>query len=151
VNPRYQELTKLFHDIHGILKQIGRKGYEGMGFTMPQGLVIRILMSKTPCKISDLSEELKLSNSTVSGIVDRLERQGVAVRERDERDRRIVYVRLTDAFGEMHRNFHKKMEESAKKFMSNIDSKDFEAILKGLRTLHKYLLRYESVLHNTKK
>ncbi|AMA74559.1 hypothetical protein ACH33_00755 [Aneurinibacillus sp. XH2] len=59
--------------------------------TGPQFLVLRCLKDE-PQRISDISRQLCLSNSTVSGIVDRLEENGYVRRVRDEKDRRVVWV-----------------------------------------------------------
>jgi DNA-binding MarR family transcriptional regulator len=44
-----------------------------------------------------LSDRLYLHISTVSGIVDRLEKRGYAVRERSLEDRRVVHLKVTAA------------------------------------------------------
>ena len=46
-------------------------------------------------KITEFSNQLCLSNSTVSGIIDRLEKQEMVVRERSEEDKRVVYVSIS--------------------------------------------------------
>ena len=39
---------------------------------------------------------IRAQNSTVTGIIDRMEREGLVVRERSTEDRRVVHIRLTD-------------------------------------------------------
>ena len=46
--------------------------------------------------LSELSEQIRAQNSTVTGIIDRMEREGLVVRGRSKQDRRVVYIRLTD-------------------------------------------------------
>lgn len=45
--------------------------------------------------LSSLSQRIRLNNSTVTGIVDRMERDGLLVRERSGEDRRVVNLHLT--------------------------------------------------------
>ena len=45
--------------------------------------------------LSELSERIRAQNSTVTGIIDRMEREGLVVRERSKEDRRVVHIRLT--------------------------------------------------------
>ncbi|MFN2565082.1 MAG: MarR family winged helix-turn-helix transcriptional regulator [Gemmatimonadaceae bacterium] len=47
--------------------------------------------------LSDLAQHMGVTASTMSLAVDRLERSGYVVRERDATDRRRVRIRLTDA------------------------------------------------------
>ncbi|GAB6935867.1 hypothetical protein JCM14720_17880 [Calditerricola yamamurae] len=52
-------------------------------------------------KVSDLSDRLGITPGAVTGMVDKLEEQGLVERVRSRNDRRVVHVRLTDA-GQRH-------------------------------------------------
>lgn len=52
--------------------------------------------------ISTLAERTGSANSTISGVVDRLEKLGLAKRERSESDRRVIYVGVTEKYRELH-------------------------------------------------
>jgi len=45
--------------------------------------------------MSELSRELMVSNGNVTGVIDRLERNGFVFRSRADHDRRIQYIQLT--------------------------------------------------------
>jgi DNA-binding MarR family transcriptional regulator len=92
-------------------------------------------------KISDLSEKLGLTNSTVSGILDRLESQGLVERTRSKEDRRVVYIRLTD---EMKKNTERHVEEINKlieHMMDKATPEELDTILKGMHTLENVIDR----------
>jgi DNA-binding MarR family transcriptional regulator len=65
--------------------------------TMPQLVCLMALSRKGAVPLSALTEPLALNNSTVTGIVDRLERRGMVRRVRLGTDRRRVHVELTSA------------------------------------------------------
>ncbi len=71
-----------------------------VGLTVPQFFVLRGLAhrerAKEACSVGDLAERLQQSYPTVTGILDRLEREGLVERRRDPENRRVVRVRLTD-------------------------------------------------------
>jgi DNA-binding MarR family transcriptional regulator len=46
--------------------------------------------------LSDLSDRIRAQNSTVTGIIDRMEREGLVVRARSTEDRRVVKIKLTE-------------------------------------------------------
>jgi len=69
---------------------------EQSGLTVPQILVISVLFDNGPLALKDLSQQVGLSHSTVSGIVDRLERHGLAQRSISEADRRVSLISVTD-------------------------------------------------------
>ncbi len=67
------------------------------GLTGPQLVLLRLLADGNERSIGELARGASLSQPTVTGIVSRLERRGLARRERSRFDRRRVLVGLTDA------------------------------------------------------
>jgi DNA-binding MarR family transcriptional regulator len=51
---------------------------------------------KEPLKPSDLLEFLETTPAAVTTLLDRMEKNGLIERERDEKDRRIVWIRVTE-------------------------------------------------------
>jgi DNA-binding MarR family transcriptional regulator len=64
--------------------------------TAPQFQVLHRLSKQDGLRLSELSHQVALSNSTVSGIVDRLEARGWVRRDRDPDDRRATRVFLAE-------------------------------------------------------
>jgi len=134
-----KEIAKLFSEVNKIIKRSMRKSFEDVGITIPQSLVIGTLIQFGEMKITELSRKINLSNSTISGIIDRLEKRQLVIRTRSEEDRRIVYVKVTPKFGEVHKGFHDKVEESFKDLLSTGTPEEIEKIIEGLNVLKKIL------------
>lgn len=91
-----------------VFLQVGRRMSEElrgqcgkMNLTFPQTLVLTLLESDGAMPISSLAKATGSANSTVSGIIDRLERAGLVQRIRSEQDHRVIYVDVTDKYREM--------------------------------------------------
>ena len=67
------------------------------GLTGPQLVCLRALAEDGPSTPSHLARRVDLSQATMTGILDRLEGNGLVRRVRDTEDRRRVHVSLTDA------------------------------------------------------
>ena len=80
------------------MSQQFRAHFGRLNLTFPQALVLNVLGEEGPVPISMLAERTGSANSTVSGIVDRLEKLGLAKRERSENDRRVLYVSATEKY-----------------------------------------------------
>jgi len=132
-------VSKLFQEVICLLKQSMSKIFEDTNITPPQGMVIRILSNHNKMKISELSSKLGLSNSTVSGIIDRLEKQGMVERERSLEDKRVVYVNISPGFHDMHKTFQNRANENIKNIMNKGTPEDLHHIIEGLSTLKKLL------------
>ena len=67
-----------------------------LGLTGPQVSTIKLLEACGDLNLSTLSERLSARNSTVTGLVDRMVRNGLVRRRRCQEDRRVVLIELTD-------------------------------------------------------
>jgi DNA-binding MarR family transcriptional regulator len=66
------------------------------GLTTPQYQLLLAAASDREMTLGGLSQSLSCSRGNVTGIVDRLERDGWIMRERSQEDRRVIAVRLTE-------------------------------------------------------
>jgi MarR family transcriptional regulator, temperature-dependent positive regulator of motility len=64
--------------------------------TVGQLEVLELLQNHGPMKPSDLLPHLETTPAAVTTLLDRMERNGLVERNRDEGDRRIVWVSMTD-------------------------------------------------------
>ena len=62
------------------------------GLTAPQRMVMQALVQSEGLSLKQLSAQISLAHSTVSGIVDRLQARGMVVRSRDEADGRATVI-----------------------------------------------------------
>jgi len=88
-----RDLSAIHHAMRKALKAEVAKG----NLTGPQTAVMRIVISKPGVSLRELSREVTLAHSTVSGIVDRLVKRGMLDREIDQQDKRIVRLHPTSA------------------------------------------------------
>jgi DNA-binding MarR family transcriptional regulator len=64
--------------------------------TESQLTVLEYLLSQDKMKPSDLLEFLATTPAAVTTLLDRMEKNGLIVRERDEKDRRMVWIVVTE-------------------------------------------------------
>jgi MarR family transcriptional regulator, organic hydroperoxide resistance regulator len=97
-----QEVGRLLGAILIEAKKTTRPLVESEGVTMPQAMALQTLQSAGGrLSARDLGRDCHMLASTVTGVIDRLEAAGHVRRERDERDRRVVWVALTAEGGEL--------------------------------------------------
>ena len=84
--------------IRGIKERAGKLRAQATesGITVQQQMLVMELSRNDGLSLKDLSGRMGLSHSTVSGIVDRLERRRIVRRETDASDRRITRIFLGD-------------------------------------------------------
>lgn len=67
------------------------------GLTGPQSLVLRLLINKGALSSADLSRQMYVTPSNITGIIDRLEKKGLVERIRKQEDRRVALITLTQS------------------------------------------------------
>ncbi len=68
---------------------------EEMGLTYPQYLVLLILWENDKLLINQIGEKLLLNTNTLSPLIKRMEKMGLLMRRRSEKDERKVFIKLT--------------------------------------------------------
>ena len=70
--------------------------------TYPQYLIMLVLWQDGPGVVTHIADRLNLAPNAISPLLDRLEKQGLVMRQRDREDRRVVHVELTQKGREAH-------------------------------------------------
>jgi DNA-binding MarR family transcriptional regulator len=76
-------------------RRVTRVVAEQYGLTGSQLVVLKMLEPVGQLSLSDLSGRIRAKNSTVTGIIDRMERDGIVLRRRSDEDRRVIHIALT--------------------------------------------------------
>lgn len=115
---------------------IRAQGYLGrLNLTYPQTVTLMILDADGPMPISELAKATGSANSTTSGVVDRLERLGLAQRVRSEQDRRKIFVSVTRQYEEIRAKVVSDASDQFAKCMQDLSTEEQARILDGLNLL----------------
>jgi DNA-binding MarR family transcriptional regulator len=67
----------------------------GPALSGSQRMVLRALVDHGPCQVSEVASHLSVTLSAATGLVDRLVKAKLVTRDRDQKDRRVVWVKIT--------------------------------------------------------
>ncbi len=118
----------------------GREFYK-LKITMPQFFVMDILNHNGETKMTDLAGSVNVTTAAMTGIVDRLVRDGYLIRVSDPEDRRIIKVKLTSKGSSVVRNIIEKRKELTMKMFGAISQEDRIAYLNILTSIKEALER----------
>lgn len=91
--------------------------------------VLRVVSENPGKQIKDLLEILKIPNSTLTSVINRLEKKGILRRVISSEDRRSFNIEITDVGKEIQEE-HKKFDyETAKKYLEATDSEEEKKFL----------------------
>lgn len=142
---RDEELNTLAREIGEhlrVIRQILRRPMEAEfargHLTGPQQLVMEVLVRSHGLSLKELSQQVSLSHSTVSGIVDRLEKRGFVKRKAHPNDRRFTVITPSKAVEEF---LKKKLPvltiNPLAEVLARANAGEREEILRGVRTLRR--------------
>jgi len=76
-------------------RRLAKEQCSRLGITTTQLNVLKLLETVGDLSLSELSKQMAATNSTVTGIVDRMVAAGLVAREQSAEDRRVWKIRLT--------------------------------------------------------
>lgn len=73
----------------------GRELKQAAGVTAVQFRALQIIAEKGQCTAKEISQRMRVSQATVTSLVDKLVRDGLVLREKSEQDRRQTNIHIT--------------------------------------------------------
>ena len=128
-----ETIIYLYTESRRITKELAKRAQ----LTGPQLTVVKILETIGELSLSELSEKIRAQNSTVTGIIDRMEREDLVVRERSTEDRRVVKIRLTPKGLELARDVPVEPMVIFRSALEALSKEDMQDLLKILLKVSK--------------
>jgi DNA-binding MarR family transcriptional regulator len=101
--------------------------------TLPQFDVLSELEhAGSALTMSQLSQKLMVSNGNVTGVVDRLERDGLVRRRASSTDRRVQYIELTGQGISLFRDIASEHEHWIENLLGDLSPGEIKALIAGL-------------------
>jgi len=134
-----ETILYLYTESRRITKELARRA----DLTGPQLTVVKLLETIGDLSLSELSERIRAQNSTVTGIIDRMEREGLVTRERSREDRRVVYIKLTAKGRELAQEIPVEPMEIFKGALESLSAQEMKDLM---RILTKVAKRVRSIV-----
>ncbi|KAA9021758.1 MarR family winged helix-turn-helix transcriptional regulator [Niallia endozanthoxylica] len=116
------------------------KGQISGDLTNDQQYMLRYINKVEVCTSSELAEIFHVKKSAITAIINRLWDKGLIQRTRDEKDRRIVYLTLTDAGKAMFNQSEARIHKLVASFITQFDQEEIEAFMKTYEKLNTIIL-----------
>jgi DNA-binding MarR family transcriptional regulator len=128
-----EAILYLYTESRRVTKELARQ----VDLTGPQLTVLKMLEGLGDLSLSELSERIRAQNSTVTGIIDRMEREALVVRTRSTEDRRVVKIKLTDKGSKIARAIAVEPMEIFRGALDSLSAGETRELLKILTKIAK--------------
>jgi MarR family 2-MHQ and catechol resistance regulon transcriptional repressor len=118
-----------------LLYQEIKKDLANKDLTFAQLDILVCLNRSRGLPLTEVADRLLVTGGNVTGIVDRMEKAGLVTRQRDHKDRRIVWARLTERGYAAYRQLMPRYIETMRKvnsFLTPAEKKELMRLLKKL-------------------
>ena len=130
-------LEKELRYISHIIKQKGREILSNYTITPPQFVALQWLHESGDMTIGELSTKMYLAFSTTTDLVDRMEKNELVLRIRDENDRRVVRIHLLPEGERVIQEVIIKRQDYLRDLTADeFNAEEFDQLLKNLKKLH---------------
>lgn len=112
----------------------------GTDLTHDQHYILRYINRVSSCTSTELAEVFEVNKSAITAIITRLWEKGLIQRTRDENDRRIVYLSLSDKGKEFFDQTEERIHDLVTEFITQFDPLEIEQFIETYEKLNKILI-----------
>ncbi|WP_313758416.1 MarR family transcriptional regulator [Tissierella sp.] len=130
-------IEKHLRKVDYIIRRKGREILSDFNITVPQFSALQILINYGDMTIGELSQKMALACSTITDLIDRMEKSDLVIRKKDEKDKRVVRVEvLPKGYDILEKVLNKRIDFLRGK-LSDFSDEDKDKLNLGLKALYE--------------
>ncbi|UOF92136.1 MarR family transcriptional regulator [Fodinisporobacter ferrooxydans] len=118
------------------------------GLTGPQFFILHRLYTYGKCTVTELSEAIGVKPSAITAMVDRMYKNDFVLRDRDDSDRRVVYIQISDEGLATLVQAKKKRKQVIEKYLGQLEPEEMKNLVHIFEKLAQITIKDE---HEIKK
>ncbi|MDQ0415982.1 DNA-binding MarR family transcriptional regulator [Croceifilum oryzae] len=107
--------------------------------TSDQHYTLRYIYQSKSCTPSDLAKKFQVKKSAITAMINRMWKKGWIQRTRDEKDRRVVYLTLTEEGKALYMKTEERIHHLVDSILNNFEQEELEQFLRTYQKLHRVL------------
>ena len=115
----------------------------GLDFTLSEIKALTAFRGDKEYTMGELSKNAQVTMPSMTEMIDKLEKNGMADRSRDEKDRRVVKVKLTAKGQRLRKEFMQKRFNDLKKMFGKLRSEELDELIDSLKKSRHILEKVE--------
>ena len=128
-------------EITGLTKRYGDfYALNDLNLTIPQFTALQILINHGDMTIGELSQNMALACSTITDLIDRMEKTDLVTRKKDDKDKRVVIIEVLPKGHEILEKVLEKRREFIKSKVADFELDEIESLKNGLEKLYNEVI-----------
>lgn len=129
------EIERYLRRVDWIIRKKGREILSDINITDPQFVALQHIVNNKQITIGELSQKMSLACSTITDLIDRMEKNQLVVRAKDEMDKRVVRLKALPKGRDIVAQVLEKRRDFLSGKLSGLNDSDKEVLLKSLKYL----------------
>lgn len=101
-----------------------------IGLSRTQAMILEILATEGAQQPTRLAETLSITSGGMTGVSDKLVKAGLALRKRDDCDRRVVYLEITDEGKGVLEQIRQQRNHVTQEMMGKLTDEDLQDLIR---------------------
>jgi DNA-binding MarR family transcriptional regulator len=111
----------------------------GADLTNEQQYTLRYIHQVGECTSTELAEVFDVKKSAITAMINRMWEKGLINRNRDENDRRMVYLTLSEKGNDLFAKTEQRVQKLVGSFITRFDEEEIEQFIKTYEKLDKVI------------
>jgi len=138
------ELERLLREVAATIRHRGRRALAGLGITLPQFDALNQLKRGGEMTMGELCDRLQLASSTVTDLIDRMERAELVRRCRCDADRRVVRLQISGRGMAVIDEVLRTRAEYLATVLGRLSRREHKQVAAAIRLLHAHVTAPEA-------
>lgn len=130
-------IEKHLRKVDYIIRRKGREILSDFNITVPQFSALQILINQGDMTIGELSQKMALACSTITDLIDRMEKSELVVRKKDDKDKRVVRIEVLPNGYDILEKVLKKRIDFLSGRLGDFSDEDKNRLNLGLKALYE--------------
>ena len=126
-----------------IIRKKGRKILNDFNITGPQFIALQWLLGNGNLTIGELSQKMKLACSTITDLIDRMEKNELVKRVKDKKDKRVVRIKVQEKGHDLVQKVLDQRRLYLADKLKHFKEEDKDFLMKSLESLYVAMDREE--------
>ncbi|MEM6628675.1 MAG: MarR family winged helix-turn-helix transcriptional regulator [Bacteroidota bacterium] len=100
--------------------------------------IIQWLFIEGPRKMKEIGENFNIKLSSLTSVIDKIERQKLVYRKNSKDDRRVVFLDVSEKGKRLYRDYSDYLKVLSHLMKKEMNERDFEAFILGIEKMLKY-------------
>lgn len=131
------QIEKNLRMVDFIIRKKGREILNDFNITGPQFTALQWLISDEKMTIGELSQKMSLACSTITDLIDRMEKSNLVLRTKDEQDKRVVRLQVQPVGHDLVKKVLEKRQMYLNEKLSAFTEKDKLFLSDSLKALYE--------------